>query len=102
MSNWNTFSEVYIQVVPIVESIRQTEIDKSKNNYYVDESIVTLHSPDIDNISSSKQSIKLNIIGVAPVDNIQANADAFVNDYASILGKIYDGTIINLQSQIHL
>lgn len=44
---------------------------KDKNGYYVDSSIVTLNSPDLENTKSVLETpnLKLNIIGVIPINN---------------------------------
>ena len=85
--------ESYIQIIPFNESFRQKEIEKSMNDYYVDESILTLHSPDIDNVSKDNRSIKLNVVGAIPLKYSQINLDSQINAYASILGGLNLNTI---------
>lgn len=52
-------------------SLSEKTYVKDKNGYYVDSSVVTLHSPELDNVSSLVETsgLKLNIVGVVPINN---------------------------------
>ena len=50
-----------------------TEIENEYNRFYVDESIVTFHSPDIQNCRD--KNLKLKIVGTAPIDALYSNLE---------------------------
>lgn len=53
------------------------DIQKKKNNYYVDSSIVTFHSPDIiDNpLLVDNRNLDLRIVGIVPIDSVMSDID---------------------------
>lgn len=66
-------------------SLSEKTYVKDKNGYYVDASVVTLHSPELDNVSSLVETsgLKLNIIGVIPINNVYS--DVIINTATSSL-----------------
>lgn len=69
----------------ISTSLSEKTYVKDKNGYYVDSSVVTLHSPELDNVSSLVETsgLKLNIIGVVPINNTYS--DIIINTSTSSL-----------------
>lgn len=55
----------------VTTSLSEKTAFKDKNGYYVDSSIVTLNSPDLENTKSVLETpnLKLNIIGIIPINN---------------------------------
>ena len=69
------------------------------HDYYVDESILTLNSPDIDNASFT-DSIKFRVVGTAPIDYTKAVFDSTVNRHALVVnGSIDTSALKELNSQ---
>lgn len=85
----------YIQVFPIsVGSTFNTEITKEYDNYYVDESYVTLNSPDAEDFHAGTETLKLRAIGTAPLTSNYTDASIKVNKSAATVEKGLDYNLL--------
>ena len=78
--------------------------DKYENNYYVDNSIVTFHSPEIDGNESLFDDSNLNfdIVGIVPITNIKSDINLSletdgIKSYSKLVKNIFDDdkTLVN-------
>ena len=60
----------------LFSEVKDADIQSKGNQYYIDNSIITLHSPELDNtqdIIDNNTSLKFRIIGVAPVYSMKSD-----------------------------
>lgn len=55
-------------------------IKKQRNEFYIDESIVTFHAPYLDQNNLNYTNAKFRVVGIAPVDNNYGNFDIKITD----------------------
>lgn len=60
-----------------------SEVEGESKNFYVDESIVTLHSPEIDGVNNTK--LNLRIVGYVPIDTLYADAEILTSTPSYLL-----------------
>ena len=62
------------------EDINPEEFYPKNNGYYIDNSILTFHSPELNNIKTFDSSnAKLKIVGLVPIDTVKSDIDLVVN-----------------------
>lgn len=66
----------------------QKDVDNQMNHFYVDESIVTFHSPDL--VDNNSFNALFRIVGIAPIDSIYSNLEV----QTSTIPYISNGGII--------
>ena len=72
-------------------SLRNKLISKQLNDYYVDESIVTFHSPEIENLSLNNSNALFRIVGIAPISNTYSDFNInTLNHYIDDEGLYYE------------
>lgn len=79
----------FLMIKPIsTKSYLATEIESESKNFYVDESIVTLHSPEIEN--TENQKLNLRIVGYVPIDSVYADAEIYTSTPSFMVNGGYD------------
>ena len=64
----------YLKICPLSgRSYLASEVDAEYNKFYVDESIVTFHSPDIENCKD--KNLKFRIVGTAPINSLYSDIE---------------------------
>lgn len=71
----NTLSAIhFVNIIPLSgRKYDALEVESEFNKFYVDESIVTFHSPDIENCRD--KNLQFRVVGTAPIDSLYSNLD---------------------------
>ena len=79
--DWDTCS-TWIQILPIGRTnFFNKQLKDTYNDYYVDESYLTLNSPDLGDSPVTGEKIGLRVVGTVPITSSYANIDTTVNSH---------------------
>ena len=83
VGNWDQVA-TYIQIFPVSPNSKYNkQVSEEYNNYYVDESWVSMNSPEIGDSPLFAETLKFRTIGTAPLTSNYADLDIQVNKYAA-------------------
>lgn len=100
---FNKESAIYVKIgrLDFIEDSKKQLLNK-QDGFYVDESIVTLNTPeleDVSNIINNSDALKLQLVGVIPISTAYAQNQIYADNGMSSQSKVINEIISNIYPQ---
>lgn len=101
--NFNKESTVYVKIgrLDFTEDSKKQLLNK-QDGFYVDESVVTLNTPELEDVSdiiNNSDALKLQLVGVIPISTAYAQNQIYASNGMSSQSKVINETISNIYPQ---
>lgn len=101
--NFRRESTVYVKIgrLDFTEDSKKQLLNK-QDGFYVDESVVTLNTPELEDVSdiiNNSDALKLQLVGVIPISTAYAQNQIYASNGMSSQSKVINETISNIYPQ---
>ena len=101
--NFNKESTIYVKIgrLDFTEDSKKQLLNK-QDGFYVDESVVTLNTPELEDVSdivNNSDALKLQLVGVIPINTAYAQNQIYASNGMSSQSKVINETISNIYPQ---
>lgn len=101
--NFNKESTIYVKIgrLDFTEDSKKQLLNK-QDGFYVDESVVTLNTPELEDVSdivNNSDALKLQLVGVIPINTSYAQNQIYASNGMSSQSKVINETISNIYPQ---